>query len=80
MISDFSAVLFILFRHSARAWYSWGCGGYPILFGARDEPASKRIFVSEVSIDVHIDLTPKLSSASGMIFIFLSTFGYTSLG
>jgi len=50
VMSAFCAVLAIFLRHVARAWYSLGWGGYPILFGARDAPASRRIFVSLVSM------------------------------
>ena len=50
VMSAFVAVLVIFLRHSARAWYSLGWGGYPSLFGARDAPASRRILVSGVSM------------------------------
>jgi hypothetical protein len=74
MMLAFSAALLIFLRHSARAWYSLGCGGYPHLFGATHAPASRRISVSEVSMYVHMDLTPRLSSARGVTLISCVTF------
>jgi len=50
MMSAFCAFSAIFLRHVARALYSLGWGGYPSLFGARDAPASSRIFVSLVSM------------------------------
>jgi hypothetical protein len=71
VMSVFVAVVAIFLRHSCRALYSLGWGGYPHRFGARDAPASRRMFVSLVCMCVHMERTPRLSSASGVTLIFL---------
>ena len=69
-ISARSAAALIFSRHFARARYSLGCGGYPCLFGANAALASRSIVVSSVSTRVHIERTPRLSSASGVTLMF----------
>src|SRR3990170_1221179 len=71
--SAFSAASAIFLRHSLRASYSLGWGGKPKRFGPRETPASKRILTSEVSTNVHIERTPKLSAAKGTTLMRRST-------
>jgi hypothetical protein len=49
---------------------SLGCGGNLKRLGTIETPASKRMFTLGVSIYVHNDLTPKLSEAIGVTWIF----------
>ncbi len=51
---------------------SAGCGGKPKRYGHNETPASKSTLTSAVSTKVHIDLTPKLSAANGVILILFN--------
>lgn len=72
MICAFCAAFVMFSRSCLIFWYSFGWGGSLYRHDAKDTPASRSIFVSGVSIWVHMDRAPRLSAAIGVILMFFS--------